>query len=265
MSEPEREAQEMRNELERVMAAARDSVTDDIVARLAESAAQTMELLDRLNRSGAGQAIPAIAQMVDNGDLERLVSLARVYGSAEDALTDDMVGRLSETVGGGLDLLDQVNRANLSKALPVLSQMVANGDLERVVNYVRIIGAAEDALTDDMVGRFAETIGEALSLVDRLNRSGVVRLVEVLEQLNASGALAKLADQLPRLIESVEMLGDMMNCLQGATQAAREQPPAHGGIFEMLHLLRDPENMKFIRFALDVGKRMQASCMTRTP
>ncbi len=204
MSEQEQAAQ-MRHEIDRVVQAAHDSVTDDMVARLSESASQTMELLDRFNRSGAANAIPAIAQLINNGDLERLVG------------------------------------------------------------YARVLAAAEDAVTDDMVGRFAETIGEAVSIADRLSRSGVVRLVEVLEELNASGALDRLANRLPQLVESLELFGDAMHCLQAASRASRDQPASGTGIFEMLRLLRDPENMKFIHFALDVGKRMQQSCISRAP
>ena len=82
-------------ELDRVTAAARDALTDDTVIRLAGAAGDALELLDQINRSGLGRAIPALAQMVDNGDLERLVALVRVYGSAEDALTDETVARLA--------------------------------------------------------------------------------------------------------------------------------------------------------------------------
>ena len=88
--------------------AADDALTDDMVARLAATAAEGMDLIDDVNRSGMKRALPAIAELVENGDLERLVRLARVFGSAEDALTDEMIARLSETAAGGMDLLDQV-------------------------------------------------------------------------------------------------------------------------------------------------------------
>ena len=69
-----------------------------------------LDTLDRVNRAGLTRAIPAIAQLVSDGDLERLVQLARIYGSMQDAMTEEMVGRLSETVGAGITLLDRFNR-----------------------------------------------------------------------------------------------------------------------------------------------------------
>ncbi|MGB9094078.1 MAG: hypothetical protein WCB93_08180, partial [Gallionella sp.] len=57
-------------ELERVIAAGRDSLTDEMVGRLAGSAAEALDLVDKAGRAGLGKAIPAIAEMVNNGDLE---------------------------------------------------------------------------------------------------------------------------------------------------------------------------------------------------
>ena len=74
-----------------------------------------------------------VDELVGNGDLDNLVHLARLVGSAQDALTDDMVGRLAATVGGGLDMLDRANRSGIAKALPAVAQLVENGDLERLV------------------------------------------------------------------------------------------------------------------------------------
>lgn len=251
-------------ELERLVQAARDAVTDDMVARLAENAGEAMALLDKVNRSGLDRAIPAIADLVNNGDLDRLVRLARVYGSAEDALTDEMIGRLTETAGNGLALLDRVNRANLDGALPVLSRLVADGDLDRIAQLARVVGAAQDAVTDDMVGRLAETLGEGISVVDRLNRSGVGQLVDLLETLSSSGALAKLADGLPRLIDQMDMLQEMLGCFEKATAETKGAPPASGSIFETLRMMREPQNQEFLRFALAAGRRLREVCGRRS-
>ena len=132
MNAPTTEQAALGEELERVAAAARDSLTDEMVSRLAGTAADAMDLIDRVNRTGLAKAIPALAEMVNNGDLDRLAKLARVYGSAEDALTDEMVGRLAETIGEGMSLLDQVNRSGLEKAIPALARMANSGDLDRL-------------------------------------------------------------------------------------------------------------------------------------
>lgn len=250
-------------EVKRLVQAARDAVTDDMVARLAENAGQALDLLDRVNRSGVDRALPAIAELVHSGDLDRLVRLARVYGSAEDAVTDEMVGRLAETVGGGISLLDQVNRADLAGALPVLSRMVADGDLERLAQFARMIGAAQDAVTDDMVGRLAEVIGEGVSVVDRLNRSGVNKLIDILERLSSSGALDKIADALPRLVDQIDLMQALLTCMENASKEAKSQPPSTGGVMELLRIMRQPENQDVMRFALAMGRHMRAACTDR--
>ena len=156
-------------EIERVLQAAQDSVTDDMVSRLAENGAQALDLLDKVNRSGLDKALPAIAEMVKNGDLDRLCSLARVYGAAEDAATDDMIGRLTDTVGTSMDLLDRLNRSGFERALPVLSRLLDNGDLQRIVHLARVLGSAEDALSDEMVGRLTDAAGGGSKSMTRLS------------------------------------------------------------------------------------------------
>ncbi|KAB2870439.1 MAG: hypothetical protein F9K36_15255, partial [Burkholderiaceae bacterium] len=175
-------------EVERVIAAARDSLTDEMVTRLASTAGDAVDLIDQVNRAGLTRAIPALAQMVANGDLDRLSQLARVYSSAQDSLTDEMVSRLSGAIGDGLAMLDQVNRAGLDRAIPALAEMVNNGDLNRLVKLARVYGSAEDALTDEMIGRLTETVGNGLSLLDRASRGGAEQVVTMLEKLHDSGA-----------------------------------------------------------------------------
>ena len=81
-----------------------------VVTRLAGLATDGLELLDRVNRSGVGRALPAITALVDNGDLDRIVALARVVGSAQDALSDDMVTRLAGLATDAMAILDRVTR-----------------------------------------------------------------------------------------------------------------------------------------------------------
>lgn len=246
-------------EIERVMQAAQDSITDDMVSRLAENGAQALDLLDRINRSGLDRALPALAAMVHNGDLERLCSLARVYGAAEDAASDDMVGRLTDTVGTGIDLLDRLNRSGFDRALPVLSRLIDNGDLQRIVDIARTVAAAEDAMNDDMVGRIAQMAAEALNVVDRLNRSGVERLVDILDRLNHSGSLDILADKLPNMIKHVDMVDQLAGCINLGAADAKQLPPPSGGIMAMLRLLGDPDNQASLQLVMSIGNRMRAS------
>jgi uncharacterized protein YjgD (DUF1641 family) len=191
------------NELVRVLEGARDALSDDIVNRLSATVGDGLDLLDRINRSGVAQALPAISALVESGDLERLVQLARVVGSAQDAMSDDIVGRLSATLGDGMDLLDRVNRSQLAAALPTINRMVESGDLERVSHLARVLGAAEDAMSEEMVGRLAGTVTEGLDLLDRVNRSGIVKALPTISALVESGDLDRIV-QLARVVGSAE-------------------------------------------------------------
>ncbi|MDD5177035.1 MAG: hypothetical protein PHQ05_11505 [Sterolibacterium sp.] len=254
---------DMRKEIDGVVVAAFDAATDEMVGRLASTAADTLDLVDQFNRAGLDKAIPMLAQLVNTGDLQRLVNLARVVGSAEDALTDEMVGRVTDAVGGGLSLLDQVNRSGIEKALPTLARMVADGDLERMAQLARVYGSAQDVLTDEMIGRFAETMGEGLSLLDRLHRGGgAVRLVEMLERLETSGALERIAIGLPILVDRLEMVVNMFMCMEEAAAKAKQQP-ATGGFGGIWRMLTDVQTQQTLRFLLELGQKMQDNCVKR--
>ncbi len=97
-------------EIAQLVASARDALTDDMVTRLGATLGDGLDLLDRVNRSGVAQALPAIARLVENGDLERLVSLARLFGAVEDSLSDDIVHRLAIVASGLAALADRLVR-----------------------------------------------------------------------------------------------------------------------------------------------------------
>ena len=190
--------------------------------------------------------------------------IRRVAEAARDALTDDMVTRLAGTAGEAMELLDQINRAGLAKAIPALAQMVNNGDLDRLVQLARVYGSAEDALTDEMVGRLAETVGEGLSLLDRLNRGGVVRLIEMMEHMEASGALERVATLLPRLVARMDMLEQMLGCLELAAAETATAPTPRGGIGGLWTLIRDADSQRTLQFMLRFGEKLRTHC-TRRP
>jgi uncharacterized protein YjgD (DUF1641 family) len=242
-------------ELAGVATAARDAMTEDIIGRVAGSAADAMDLVDKVNRSGLSKAIPQLAQMVENGDLQRLVNLARVYGSAEDALTEEMVGRVADAAGGGLSLLDQIHRSGLEKALPVLTRLVADGDIERLAQLARVYGAAQDALSEEIVGRLAEAASEGLSLLDRLNRGGAGRLVEMLAKLEASGSLARVAALLPTFVDRLDMVGGLLESMETAAKQA-EAERTEGGLISMYRMLTDARTQETLRFMLALGQHM---------
>jgi uncharacterized protein YjgD (DUF1641 family) len=224
-------------QLARLVGSAQDAMTDDIVGRVATVAADGVDLLDQVNRSGVSRALPAIAALVDNGDLERIVQLARLAGSAQDAMTDDIVGRVATVAADGMDLIDRVNRSGVVKALPAIASLVDNGDLDRVVELARLVGSAQDAMTDEMIGRLAGVASHALSLIERVTRTG-------------------LADQLLGLADTLERSGLAPDVLAAVDHAAKEvasAPPPKGGIAGLMGvyaLLKRPETQRAIHFGV---------------
>ena len=154
----------------------------------------------------------------------------RIFESAADALSDDIVGRLGSTMGEGLMLLDQVSRSNLDKAIPLINHLVETGDLERAVNLVRVLGSAGDALSDDIVGRLGEMVNSMLILADRISRN---------ENLH------KLLDLLERDY-MVDMLTSM--CEAAASAKASHDVEAKGGIMGLLNTMKDPEVQQALKF-----------------
>jgi uncharacterized protein YjgD (DUF1641 family) len=257
MDAPTDERRMIEAEVQQVAAAARAALTDEMVSRLATTAGEAIDLMDQVNRAGLARAIPAIAEMVNNGDLSRLARLARVYASAEDALTDEMVGRMTDTVGQGLSLLDQVNRAGLERAIPAIAELVNNGDLNRISRLARVYASAEDALTDEMIGRMTDTVGQGLSLLDRFSRGGAEHVVSMLEGMQESGALERIATLLPQLVDRLTTVQDVLQSIDAAAAASREAPPTGGGLGGLWHMMRDPETQDTLRFLLSIGKQMR--------
>jgi uncharacterized protein YjgD (DUF1641 family) len=185
------------------------------------------------------------------------LEVQRVVEAARDALTDEMVARLTGAVGEGLSLLDQINRSGLEKALPPIARMVADGDIERLVQLARVYGSAEDALSDEMIGRLAGTIAEGLSLMDRLSRGGALRLVEMLEKMQASGALERIAVTLPKLMERLEHIEHMLASLETAAVEAERMPMPQGGFGGMWRIMRDAEAQRGLQLMLNFSKHLQ--------
>ncbi len=154
----------------------------------------------------------------------------RIFESAADALSDDIVGRLGTTMGDGLMLLDQVSRSNLDKAIPLINHLVETGDLERAANLVRVLGSAGDALSDDIVGRIGEMANELLIIADRIARNeNIHKLLDLLER-----------DHM------VEMLTSM--CEAAASAKASHTTQSSGGIGGLLKVAKDPELQQALQF-----------------
>ena len=227
-------------ELERLVESARDALTDDMVGRLSATLGQALELLDRINRSGLDRALPAITRLVENGDLDRIVHLARVLGAADEAMNEDMVGRMAGTFGEGLDLLDQVNRSRLADALPAITKLVETGDLDRIVHLVRLFGAAEDSVNDEMISRMAGVATNTLCLIEQLTRNDALgRILTFFLRPEVQNVLVRFGEAL----------------LEASTEY-EQTPPPKGGLGGWWQILRDPGNQQAMQFLGVFGKHL---------
>ena len=182
----------------------------------------------------------------------------RLLAAARDSLSDEMVTRLAGTATDAIDLIDRVNRSGMTNAIPAIADLVNNGDLDRITRLARLYASAEDALTDEMVGRLAETAAEGMSLLDRLNRGGAGRLVEMLAHMEASGSLQRIADPLPRLVDRLDTLERVVHAFEAAGAATDRAPKSAGGVGGLWSVMRDAENQDALRYLIEVGKALRA-------
>jgi len=196
--------------------------------------------------------------MSDTSDKDVLaLETERVLAAARDSLSDEMVSRLAGTASDAMDLIDRVNRTGLYRAIPALADLVNNGDLDRLAKLARVYGSAEDAVSDEMISRIAETAAEGMSLLDRLNRGGAGRLVEMLAKLEASGDLHRIAEAIPRLVDRLDTLESMLHGFEAAGEVTEKGPRAAGGFGGLWSMMRDPDNQDALRFLINLGKEMR--------
>jgi uncharacterized protein YjgD (DUF1641 family) len=187
----------------------------------------------------------------------------RVLAAARDSLSDEMITRLAGTAADAMDLIDRVNRTGLYRAIPAIAELVNNGDLDRLAKLARVYASAEDALTDDMVNRLAETAAEGFLLLDKLNRGGAGRLVEMLARLEASGSLKRIAETLPKLLERLEVLDAILHALEQASIAAAGEPKPSGGFGSLWKVVTDAETQDALRFLVRASKAVRAAATSR--
>ena len=108
--------------------------------------------------------------------------------------------------------------------------MIESGDLERVVNLVRVLGSAGDALSDDIVGRLGQMINDLLCLADRISRNeNLDKLLDLLERDHMVDTLTSL-------------------CEAAATTKAAHTTAASGGVMNLLSTMKDPEVQQALQF-----------------
>ena len=130
----------------------------------------------------------------------------------------------------------------LTKAQEALVHLVENGDLERFVHLARLVGAAQDSMSDEIVTRLAGMASNAMCLLDRATRTGVMeRMVAVAEK-----------------VDQEHILTDFLRCLAGATEEAAHAPLPKGGLTGLWELIKQPETQQTIQFLMLLGKHFRS-------
>ncbi len=186
-----------------------------------------------------------------SADDRAILELRQVLAGAQAAMTDEMVSRLAETLSQGVGLLDQIERSGIDKILPLLSEMVESGDLERIIRLARVVSAAQEALTDEMVSRLIELVSNAMTLLDRVNRTGLDDLVT---------ALPDMVSMFNHL-QQQHLVDDLMDSVEAGTALAKTSKPASGGLKGLWAIAREPETQETLRFLLLASKQFRA-CRT---
>lgn len=190
------------------------------------------------------------------------VAVRRLVEASLATLTDDMIGRLSQVASEGLTWLDDLQRSRVREAIPLLSQMVATGDLERLAGLARVLGAAEDALTDDLVVRLAALASGAMTVLDRLNQADFdyyAKLGKRLGDVLTPSVVDRLVKNLPAVLDLIEqvcatgLLRDAMAGLQDVREGLASLPRPQGGLAGLWALMKDPDNQRTIQALLLYG------------
>ena len=112
-------------------------------------------------------------------------------------------------------------------------------NMKGVSEIERFMQAGSDALTDNITERQATTAANGLEAVDKLNdpdiREGVIKLLDLIGNLNRSGAI----DELGKVAE----------------MTAKQE--CKGGIFSTISMLGKPETQRSLQFLLNACACLQ--------
>ncbi|PCJ87167.1 MAG: hypothetical protein COA54_06600 [Thiotrichaceae bacterium] len=118
-----------------------------------------------------------------------------------------------------------------------------NINLDGLTELATLVGAAQDALTDDMVTRLSSVFSEGITLLDRLVRNeGVVHLLRELDRP-----------------ENQHFLISLSNAITAASQDLATAPPAKGGVIGLYKLGCDPGTQEGLRMVSLICARLSES------
>ncbi len=159
---------------------------------------------------------------------EPLGELERFAVAAQDALTDNMVERLSTTGANALEVVDRLNdeetREAVHYAIDQLTELHRIGGLQTLFEMVALLHAARSAATDNIVERLFEFTEQMLNTL-------------------ATDEMATLVDNLTTSMDEASV--------------ESQKRPAKGGLFATLSMLAKPETQRSLQYFLLIGEKMQ--------
>jgi uncharacterized protein YjgD (DUF1641 family) len=152
------------DELSRIMMATRESLTDGMVERLATTASNGLELLDRLNDPDTSAAIHCmldrVTELHKHGALGTLFDLVTLIHAAREAMTDNMIERLMMFGSDGLGALAMNAQEALEEAAEEADRHRAKGGL---IPLVKLMSKPETQRTLAFLLTFAEKLQQRTS------------------------------------------------------------------------------------------------------
>jgi len=118
-----------------------------------------------------------------------------------------------------------------------------NDDLQRLAELARLVTAAQDALSDEMVSRLASAFSEGITLLDRLTRNeGLMHLLREIDRPENQRFLICLSDAFTK-----------------ASRDISAAPPAKGGVVGLCRLGCDPGTQEGLRLVSLIGEHLSES------
>jgi uncharacterized protein YjgD (DUF1641 family) len=156
-----------------------------------------------------------------------LEDLERVGLAAREALTDSMIERLTVTGANGLEILDRLNdedtRAAVHALIDGLTELHRLGAIETLLDAVRLLHSAKEAVTDNMVERLFTFFEQMITTV-------------------GNEPMGELAE-------------NMRNALEEAADEEGKRPP-RGGLLATLSLLSRPQTQRSLFFLLNFTNKL---------
>lgn len=154
--------------------------------------------------------------------------LESVFVAATEAMTDNMVERLTQTSSNALEVLDRLNdddtREAILGAIDALTTLHQSGALNTVVELLLVMQSARNAMTDSMIERL---VGFAEHLMNTFATEEIVNLAH----------------------ETITALEDTVN-------ECNHVPPPTGALGAVKMMTR-PESLQTLQFLVTFGMRFR--------